>query len=143
MKRFAARLRQSISRKKTVADVPNAGKEIEVFDVLIKTKNYLEVFHLKSGSNLLTNPSLSNYMPRMHSKFHSAPTDEDSVYILDVDKSLYDVSEPGFTQVHCLRFEYERSQGSFKITDIDFFLEGNRHARGISEEILSSGKSIK
>ena len=53
-----------------MADVPNAGKEIEVFDVIIKTKNYLEVFHLKSGTNLLSNPSLSDYMPRMHSKFH-------------------------------------------------------------------------
>jgi len=57
--------------------------------------------------------------------------------VLDVDKSLYDVREPEFTQVHCIRFEYERSTG-FKISDIDFYLDGNRHARAHSEEFFSS-----
>jgi len=40
-------------------------------------------------------------------------TDEesDSVYVLDVDKSVFDPREPSFTQMHLLRFEYERSMG--------------------------------
>ena len=44
------------------------------------------------------------------------------MYILDVDKSLYEPREPGFTHVHLLRFEYERGSGGFKITDIDYYL---------------------
>jgi len=40
-------------------------------------------------------------------------TDEesDSVYVLDVDNSIFDPREPGFIQMHLLRFEYERSMG--------------------------------
>ena len=56
------------------------------------------------------------------------------MYVLDLDKSLYDVRDPEYTQVHCIRFENEKS--AFKITDIDFFLEGNRHARANSEELF-------
>ena len=41
-------------------------------------------------------------------------------------------------QTHCLRFEIDRSKGrkkvGIKITDIDFYLEGNRHAKALSEE---------
>ena len=66
-------------------------------------------------------------------------TDEESesVYVLDVDKSVFDPREPGFTQMHLLRFEYERSMGKFKITDIDYYLEGNRHALAHSEELFN------
>jgi hypothetical protein len=56
---------------------------------------------------------------------------------LDVDKSIYDPREAGFTQVHLLRFEREKSSGGFKITDIDYYLEGNRHARAHSEELFN------
>ena len=56
------------------------------------------------------------------------------MYVLDLDKSLYDVRDPEYTQVHCIRFENEKS--AFKITDIDFYLEGNRHARANSEELF-------
>jgi hypothetical protein len=68
-------------------------------------------------------------------KGKKAEEEADSVYVLDVDKSIYDPREPGYTQVHLLRFENER--GAFKITDIDFYLEGNRHARAHSEELFN------
>jgi hypothetical protein len=61
------------------------------------------------------------------------------VYVLDADKSIYDVMDPGYRQVHCLRFEIERGgsgSSSFKITDIDYYLEGNRHAKVDSEELF-------
>jgi len=31
--------------------------------------------------------------------------DNDSVYVLEVDKSLYEMDHPEYTQVHCIRFE--------------------------------------
>ena len=54
------------------------------------------------------------------------------MYVLEVDKSLYDVSDPNYTQIHLVRFEIDRTKSKgakgVKITDIDFYLEGNRHA---------------
>lgn len=90
----------------------------------------------------------NGYMEKMQKNFDTSSSlskDEDekenqSVYVLDADKSVYDVRESEFAQVHCIRFEYERTMG-FKITDIDFYLEGNRHSRAHSEELLS-GKVV-
>jgi len=80
----------------------------------------------------------------MEEKFITNQTSEDvsdSVYVLNgpqnLNQSMYDVSHPDYVQVHCLRFEIDRSKGvkeggrvsGVKITDVDFWLEGNRHAR--------------
>ncbi len=56
--------------------------------------------------------------------------------MLDVDKSIYDITDPNYTQVHCIRFEYEKGSTGYKITDIDFYLEGNRHAKANASEWL-------
>lgn len=59
---------------------------------------------------------------------------------MEVDKSLFDVTDPAYRQTHCIRFEIERGPGvsspGFKITDIDFYLEGNRHAKADSQELF-------
>ena len=74
---------------------------------------------------------------RFNSTLGQKGEDSNQVYVLDVDKSLYDISHPDYLQTHCLRFEIDRSKGNkkvmgIKITDIDYHLEGNRHARAIS-----------
>ena len=64
--------------------------------------------------------------------------------MLDVDKSKYDPSFPNYEQIHLLRFEIDKSRGaekkshSMKITDIDYWLEGNRHAVAHSKEFMES-----
>ena len=62
-----------------------------------------------------------------------------------IHPSKYDPSDPGFRQLHCLRFEIDKSKiarskddpqlweknpayGLYKITDIDFYLEVNKHS---------------
>jgi hypothetical protein len=111
------------------------------------------MFDLKRGGDyLLTQTDYLNRMLTMFNPDHAsthALDDESkegsnnrSVYVLDIDKALYDVNDPRYTQVHCLRFEYERSTG-FKITDVDFYLEGSRHARAHSEELLNSSSLKK
>jgi hypothetical protein len=113
---------------------------VEVYDVLIKARHKrLQMFHLRSGQDLLTVPDQSDYLERMEKLFKQGSGEEESVYVLEVDKSLYDVREEGFTQVHCLRFEIERGS-TFKLTDIDYFLEGSRHARAHSEELFNDAK---
>ena len=88
----------------------------------------------------------TGYIQKMENLFNvdgKTPQNKDenqSVYILDVDKSIYDPRESGFSQVHLLRFEQEKSAGGFKITDIDYYLEGNRHARAHSEELFNQSK---
>lgn len=73
--------------------------------------------------------------------FNSSQGDGESssVYILEADKSIYDVRDPLYSQIHCLRFEIERGS-TFRITDIDYCLEGNRHARAHSEELFKEAK---
>ena len=62
-----------------------------------------------------------------------------------VSKSKYDARDKEFRQMHCLRFEIDKSKkarivgsdqfednkdfGILKITDVDFHLDGNKHAR--------------
>jgi hypothetical protein len=62
-----------------------------------------------------------------------------SVYVTEPDTSLYDVMHPEYRQIHCLRVEIERTKGhqAVKITDIDYYLEGNRHAKAKSEDLLA------
>lgn len=72
--------------------------------------------------------------------------DPDSVYQLEVDKKVYDVTDPEFVQIHCLRFEIERSSGNanearthgVKITDIDYYLGGNRHSTAKAEQVYTT-----
>ncbi len=45
---------------------PNGGKTIEVFDVVIRSKQRLQCFHLKSGQDLLV---LNDYIPKMETLF--------------------------------------------------------------------------
>ena len=88
-------------------------------------------------------------MQRMQERFSKQEETSDSVYVMDgltnLDKSLYDVSDPNFTQTHCIRFEIDRSKANnkenrpasgIKITDVDFWLEGNRHAKANQEELF-------
>ena len=71
----------------------------------------------------------------MKQRFESSnpALDDQSVYRLEVDHSIYDVNLPTFVQTHCLRFEIDRSKVkdslSVKITDVDFSLNGNRHLK--------------
>lgn len=137
---FMYRFRNRITRLFTKKQ--KNQKLIEVFDVIIKSKCRLSLFHLNSGQEYICNPEVSDYLKRMDLKFITSQNAEDSVYVMDIDKSLYDPRNAEFVQVHCFRFEIDRStkgakQGNqgVKITDIDYYLEGNRHAKANSEEL--------
>lgn len=70
-----------------------------MFDVLISSKQRLQMFHLPSGTDYMTNPKLCSYIPMMEMKFNPnnfAAQNPDSVYQMDVDKRFYDVSDPEF-----------------------------------------------
>lgn len=73
-------------------------------------------------------------MQQMHLKFGNGTQDSDSVYLMKIDKAVYDISDPSYMQTHCLRFELDRTPakgraaGGLKVTDVDFWLQGNRHA---------------
>lgn len=105
--------------------------------MLIKSNVRLQAFALGEGQDYLVK---NGYLAKMEDALakqngSGSNANEESVYVLDVDRSIYDVREEGYSQVHCLRFEYERSMG-YRITDIDYYLEGNRHARAHSEELF-------
>ena len=54
-------------------------------------------------------------MKRMDEKFNSSNAlaqNPESVYQMEVDKRIYDITDPEYVQMHCLRFEIERSSGS-------------------------------
>lgn len=59
-----------------------------------------------------------------------------------MDKSKFDPSYETYEQIHLFRFEIDRSankkQFHMKITDIDYWLEGNRHAVAHSKEFMES-----
>ena len=64
------------------------------------------------------------------------------MYEMHVDSKIYDITNPEFIQTHCLRFEIEKTptsgdtrQHGVKITDIDYYLGGNRHAKAKSDEL--------
>lgn len=84
-------------------------------------------------------PEQSDYVARTQRMFTSQNEDEGSVYVLEADKAIYDVHDPQYSQIHCIRFEIERGS-SFKITDIDYCLEGNRHVKAHSEELFKDAK---
>lgn len=83
----------------------------------------------------------------MRARFHNFETEAGGTIATVkefVHPSRYDVTDPQFRQSHCLRFEIDRSKqarvlgdltkweknplyGVFKITDIDFYLDGNKH----------------
>lgn len=119
-------------------------KLIEVFDVLVTSKQRLQLFHLDSGSEYICNPNLSDYHQRMHLKFNATHPIDESVYVVQVDKAKYDPAYENYEQIHMLRFEIDRSKGtnkksySMKITDIDYWLEGNRHAVAHSKEFMEA-----
>lgn len=83
-------------------------------------------------------------MKRMDEKFNTMTLSPDSVYQMEVDKTIYDISDPEYVQIHCLRFEFDRGQAGknqskqhgVKITDIDYYLDGNRHTRAQSEQFI-------
>lgn len=60
---------------------------------------------------------------------------ENNVYMSGFDPISWDVTNPEFVQTHLLRFEIDRTSSKskehkvFKITDIDLFMEGNRHCK--------------
>ena len=81
------------------------------------------------------NPKLSGYLNRMEQKYKDLESSQNTVYQLEqMEKSKYDLTHPDYRQKHCLRVEIDR-KGIIKITDIDFFLEGNRHAKAQAENI--------
>ncbi len=96
--------------------------------MLIRTQERLQMFHLQSGTDVLNNPELSTYLHSMHFKFGNGAVDPDSVYLMNIDKAIYDINDPAYLQTHCLRFELDRSTtkgsraGGLKITDVDFWL---------------------
>ena len=104
MGRMGARVKKMFRPVLKKGGMPNEGKVIEVFDVLIKTQHRLQLFHLKTGRDYLTLPEVG-YLDKMDGLFKRQQEDDGGVYVLDVDKSVYDVREPAYTQVHCLRFE--------------------------------------
>ena len=67
---------------------------------------------------------------------------QDSVYVMELDKTKFDPAFPNYEQIHLLRFEIDKSKGAdkkthmMKITDIDYWLEGNRHAVAHSREFM-------
>ena len=96
LKRLSGRLRSTFARKAKPSAFPNSGNLIEVYDVLFKTRHKrLQLFHLRSGQDLLTLPEHSDYLERTERMFTSqGEEDSSSVYILDADKSIYDVRDP-------------------------------------------------
>lgn len=130
---------------------------VEVFDVLIRSKQRLQLFDLSTDQDLLLNPNKSNYIKAMQYRFEAAgryqseQAESDSVYILDAEPEADDEEErrlwdirlndgADFEQLHLIRFEIDRSNKApssqegqkssdklLKITDVDLWMQGNRH----------------
>lgn len=53
-------------------------------------------------------------MPKMEAKFdpknEQASGVEESVYVMEVDRSKYDPRVESYRQIHCLRFEIDRTK---------------------------------
>ena len=149
---------RSYVRYRTAQDRGDGSQQlIEVFDVLLRSKQRLQLFDLSTQQDLLLNAKKSNYMQAMQVRFEGGPEanggpgeDNDSVYLLDTepeqaeslrhawDLSLNDGRD--FEQVHLIRFEIDKtryggakaddkksSDKLMKITDIDLWMGGNRH----------------
>ena len=139
-------------------------KLIEIFYVLIKTKNRLIIRDVKTKQDIhsqleyinLAESVLNqaNYLHRMQKQDnpHEEDDEEDAedrpVYDLSsVQQRMYDTRHEEFFQQHMFRFEIDRTrkirikdedtgaervirnpnQNVIKITDIDCYLDGNRH----------------
>jgi len=107
---------------------------IEVFDVIIKSKHRLSMIYAPTKQNYLEYKT--DYKERILKEFTEKEEAKESVYNVDVDKSAYDLNDPEFTQMHLFRFE--KQNGRYWITDIDLYLEGNRHS--VSQKILGDSK---
>ncbi|CDW77538.1 UNKNOWN [Stylonychia lemnae] len=119
-------------------------KLIEVFDVLIRSKQRLQLFHLQSGKDYM---EIMGYLSKIQNYINdrSVIQQDESVYQFQIDPLQYDINNPEFIQTHCLRFEIDRSRGvnktlGVKITDIDFYLGGNRHATAKTSEIYKQSQ---
>jgi hypothetical protein len=72
LKRLSSRLRSSFTRKAKQSSFPNSGNIIEVYDVVFKTRHKrLQLFHLRSGQDLLALPGHSDYIERTERMFSS------------------------------------------------------------------------
>lgn len=123
---------------------------IEVFDVLIESKNRISCIDPETNKDILLSQS---YKDKMKQRFHrvsvdsnTEPTEVRSSMREYVPACKYDLEDPEFRQMHCLRFEIDKSKMArslsdpktweknplykqLKITDVDFFLNGNKHAQ--------------
>ena len=71
-------LRHRVGKKDT--------KQIEVFDVLLRSKMRLQLFDLKFGDDVLLNQQVNPYLETMKMKFgqdQPLMAEEDSVYLTD------------------------------------------------------------
>lgn len=70
----------------------------------------MQLFDLEQGNDVLLLPSQTSYLADMESKMGElAEAKSDDVYLLDdLDKSLWDITDENFMQIHLLRFEIER-----------------------------------
>ena len=99
------------------------------------------MFDLNSGTDVLLRAN-SDYIRRFQEEERASKKEEttDSVYELEgtIDPSLWDVSrQEEYWQTHLIRFEIDRTRYSaksgnrrsntIKITDIDLWMNGNRH----------------
>ena len=113
------------------------GDLIEVMDVLVSSNRFLRILD-PNGQDLLASPSYFEKLKTQELIQRQQDIDPDEVYDLsgDLKPHEYDTRDPSFKQMHLLRFETQRSLSDpdsdqqlnvMKLTDIDFYLSGNRH----------------
>lgn len=111
---------------------------LEVFDVIIRSPCRLSIVDNGTNRDILHS---ENYLNLVRSRLGERQSENDSdqgiVYNTAVDPARYDVRSPAYRQTHCLRFEIDRSKhpeaearsNRLRLTDVDFCLDGNRHAK--------------
>ncbi len=130
-------LRGKPSQRADLAGSASDTDLIEVFDVLIKSQRRLQILG-SDGIDILTKDDYKHSLLERDLVNRKAQQDPEQVYDLSegLQPNQYDVEHPDYVQYHCLRFEIQRKSTAqqqpklnvLKLTDVDFYLEGNRHA---------------